>query len=257
MPVLNKPLTAALLLAGAAGGPYVLYETDAGQAARSTASQALSGNPLDGTTLGGTSQGGAGSAVSSGATASSFQSWWGSKTAPTTSATSAAPGMTVTQINSLAEVLRFDIPPAWVMQHFPTVNTGVGDLQLDGLRAPLITGTRPDDLVGTLTYYFDRFQRVQRITLHAVTGDPTRIGNEIQSNYRLQQQPALGGGLYTTTWNGSPTSLLHITPATVITADQQNARFTVFLEINQPGLQYGLSVQAQNLLQAGKQINRW
>lgn len=246
MPALNKPITAALLLAGAAGGPYVLYETDAGQAARSTASQALGNAPLNNS-----------SSNNSGATPSSGQSWWGSSSASVAAGAPVAPALTVTQINSLAEVLRFDIPPAWVMQHFPTVNTGVGDLQLDGLRVPLITGTRPDDLVGTLTYYFDRFQRVQRITLHAVTGDPTRIGNEIQTNYRLQQQPALGGGLYTTSWNGSPTSILQITPATVISADQQNARFTVFLEINQPGLQYGLSAQAQNLLQAGKQINRW
>lgn len=243
MPILNKPLTAALLLAGAAGGPYVLYETDAGQAARSSATQALGTNPTAG----------------SSATSGTLASWWGSGSGSTSdaSASQAAPVLTVTQINSLSEVLRFDIPPAWVMQNFPTVNTGVGDMQLDGLRVPLITGTRPDDLVGTLTYYFDRFQRVQRISLHAVTGDPTRMGTEIQRNYRLQQQPALGGGLYTTSWNGSPTSIMHITPATVITAEQQNARFTVFLEINQPGLQYGLSAQSQALLQSGKQINRW
>ena len=244
MPILNKPLTAALLLAGAAGGPYVLYETDAGQAARSTATQALGGPSSTGS-----------SATSSTSTNSS---WWGSSSAGGSGATSqTAPVLSVTQINSLAEVLRFDIPPAWVMQNFPTVNTGVGDMNLDGLRVPLITGTRPDDLVGTLTYYFDRFQRVQRISLHAVTGDPTRIGNELQRNYRLQQQPALGGGLYTTTWNGTPTNILQITPATLITAEQQNARFTVFLEINQPGLQYGLSAQAQALIQTGKQMKRW
>lgn len=244
MPILNKPLAAALLLAGAAGGPYVLYETDAGQAARNTAAQTLGVNPTS---------------ADPNSTASTSGSWWGSSSngSANPGTSSSAPVLSVTQINSLAEVLRFDIPPSWVMQNFPTVNTGVGDMQLDGLRVPLITGTRPDDLVGTLTYYFDQFQRVQRITLHAVTGDPTRIGSEIQRNYRLQQQPALGGGLYTTTWNGTPTSILHITPATVITAEQQNARFTVFLEINQPGLQYGLSTQSQALIQSGKKMNRW
>ena len=244
MPILNKPMTAALLLAGAAGGPYVLYETDAGQAARNTATQAIGVAPTTSSPV---------------ASTNANNSWWGSNSSDggSQAASSGAPVLSVTQINSLAEVLRFDIPPAWVMQNFPTVNTGVGDLTLDGLRVPLITGTRPDDLVGTLTYYFDRFQRVQRISLHAVTGDPTRIGNELQRNYRLQQQPALGGGLYTTTWNGTPTSILNITPATVITAEQQNARFTVFLEINQPGLQYGLSAQAQALVQSGKQMNRW
>lgn len=246
MQMLNKPMTAALLLAGAAGGPYMLYETDAGQAARNSATQAI------GLTSGT-------SAAPSTTAASTNSSWWGSSSSagPGANALQSAPVLTVTQMNSLAEVLRFDIPPAWVMQNFPTVNTGVGDLNLDGLRVPLITGTRPDDLVGTLTYYFDRFQRVQRISLHAVTGDPTRIGNEIQRNYRLQQQPALGGGLYTTMWNGTPTSILHITPATVITAEQQSSRFTVFLEINQPGLQYGLSPQAQALIQSGKQMNRF
>ena len=39
--MLKKPIAAAMLVAGAAGGPYVLYETDAGQAARSTANQVL------------------------------------------------------------------------------------------------------------------------------------------------------------------------------------------------------------------------
>ena len=149
MPNLNKPLTAALLLAGAAGGPYVLYETDAGQAARSTTAQAIGANP---TTAG------------TGATAGSIASWWGSSSGGTAdpAASQTAPVLSVTQINSLSEVLRFDIPPAWVMQNFPTVNTGVGDMQLDGLRVPLITGTRPDDLVGTLTYYFDRFEHYIR-----------------------------------------------------------------------------------------------
>jgi hypothetical protein len=245
MSILNKPMTAALLLAGAAGGPYVLYETDAGQAARNTASQAIGVSPTNS------------GAAATGTSTNSASSWWGSSPGGTSASPQTAPVLPLPQINSLAEVLRFDIPPAWVIQNFPTVNTGVGDMSLDGLRVPLITGTRPDDLVGTLTYYFDRFQRVQRISLHAVTGDPTRIGNEIQRNYRLQQQPALGGGLYTTTWNGTPTSILQITPATVITAQEQNARFTVFLEINQPGLQYGLSSQAQAIIQTGKQMNRW
>lgn len=245
MVLLKKPLAAALLLAGAAGGPYVLYETDAGQSARQTAGQALgAASPTD---------------LPSSNTLPTEGSWWpfGNSKPVSNQVASAPPPPAVTQINSLREVLRFDVPPAWVMQHFPLVNTGLGDGQLDGLRAPLVTGTRPDDLVGALTYYFDRFQRVQRITLHAVTADPTRMTQEIQATYNLQQQPALGGGLYTITWNGTPTSLMHITPAAVITAGPQTARFNVFIELNQPGLQYGLSAQSQGLLQAGVRMNRW
>ncbi len=259
--MLKKPIAAAMLVAGAAGGPYILYETDAGQAARSTANQVLgNGNGNEVVADDHSLEFGKLISTVSKQPGSADTSWWnpfGSAAPDASGAAAVAPEYKVTQINSLGEVLRFDIPPAWVMQSFPRVNTGLAELQLDGMRVPLITGTRPDDLVGTLTYYFDHFQRVQRITVHGVTGDPTRLSTELQQNYRLKQQPALGGGLYTTTWNGKPTSLLHVAPAALITADQPTARFEMFLELNQPGLQYGLSLQAQTLLQAGQQMRRW
>ncbi len=45
--LLKKPLGMALLLAGAAGGPYVLYETDAGKIARqSSSSWLVQPNPI-------------------------------------------------------------------------------------------------------------------------------------------------------------------------------------------------------------------
>ncbi len=248
MSFLKKPIGAALLLAGAAGGPYVLYETDAGQSARNSTGQAM-GVPVAG----------ASAVAPSSATTGGGSSWWpfsGSASAPQ-GVPNIQPTFSVTPINSLLEVLRFDVPPGWIMQHFPTVNTGISESQLDGFRVPLITGTRPDDLVGALTYYFDRFQRVQRISLHAVTGDPTRISRDVLQHFRLAQQPSLGGGLYTTRWNGSATNVMHITPAAVITANNQNARFQVFLELNQPGLEYGLSAQAKALLDAGAAQGRW
>ncbi len=254
--MLKKTTVAAMLLAGAAGGPYVLFETDAGQTARSTANQAFgtasttTGNALEPGKLISTVR------AQSGVNGSA---WWNPFTSAANVAgnSAAAPEYEVTTINSLSEVLRFDISPVWVMQSFPRVNMGLAELQLDGMRVPLITGTRPDDLVGTLTYYFDHFQRVQRITLHGVTGDPTRISVELQRDYQLKQQPALGGGLYITTWNGKPTSLLHVTPAALITVEQPTARFEMFLELNQPGLQYGLSQQSQALLMAGQRSQRW
>jgi hypothetical protein len=259
--MLKKPMAAAMLLAGAAGGPYVLYETDAGQTALSTANQVLGTSPATGSDdlVPGKLISAVNATTQSGSAQSS--SWWNPFVAasPTSPAGTPASGpeYVVTQINSLSEVLRFDISPAWVIQHFPRVNTGLAELQLDGMRVPLITGTRPDDIVGSLTYYFDHFQRVQRITMQGVTGDPTRLGNELQRNYRMQQQPALGGGLYTINWNGQPTSILHIAPAALITVEQQTARFELYLELNQPGLQYGLSPQSQRLLQTGKQTQRW
>ena len=72
---------------------------------------------------------------------------------------------------SLAEVLRFDVSPRWVTDRWPRVSTVHVQPDLEGLRVPLVTGTMASDLLGSLTYYFDRQQRVRRITLHGHTGD--------------------------------------------------------------------------------------
>lgn len=293
MSVLKNPLAAVMLLAGAAGGPYLIYETDAGSSARNLASNTFGSvtstgnsqtaytpgqiqtNPVAPNDWTGTSSPVSNNtynpstfspstpdtAVNSSTRSSWFGSMFGSNpsnaTQPTANSDTTSNGWAVTQIRAMSDVLRFDIPPAWVIQNFPQVNTSVGDLSLDGFRVPLITGTRPDDLVGTLTYYFDRFQHVQRITMHGMTSDPGRIATELQQNYKLVQQPSLGGGLYTVTWNGRPTSVLHIKPAAIITAEPQPNRFEIMLELNQPGLQYGLSRESQALINNGRQAQRW
>jgi hypothetical protein len=160
-------------------------------------------------------------------------------------------------IQALQEVLRFDISPTWVIQRFPQVATVTADTRLDGLRVPLVTGTTPTDLAGTLTYYFDHYKRVQRITVHAITGDPSRFLAELQHAYQLQQQPSLGGGLYVKKWNGRPASLVYTALAPVISADNPYSRYQFYAEINQAGLEYGLSSDAQQLLDAGRANNRW
>ena len=48
------------------------------------------------------------------------------------------------------------------MRRWPRVTT-VPQFALAGLRVPLVTGTQIDDLAGSLTYYFDRTDQVQRI----------------------------------------------------------------------------------------------
>ncbi len=250
-PFYKKPLSGLLLLAGAAGGPYMLFETEAGKQATGGASQwvGASGSP-----------GGYGVA---------------GNTAPTTSLGHLASypqagssnnllnpplqehDMQQPAIHTLSEVLRFDIAPGWVLERFPRVSTVLADTQLDGLRVPLVTGTSPSDIAGTLTYSFDRFKRLQRLTVQGTTGDATRFMAELQQQYQMQQVPSLGGVLYLLSWNGKATSIVHVTPASVIYADSPYARFEVLIELNQAGLEYGLSAAARQLLDAGKSTQRW
>ena len=72
-------------------------------------------------------------------------------------------------------VFRFEITPEWILAHWPSVSTGLAQLQLEGYRVPLVTGTGQQDVAGALTYYFDARQRLQRINFVGVSGDPRRL----------------------------------------------------------------------------------
>jgi hypothetical protein len=244
-PFYKKPVAGLLLLAGATGGPYLLFETEAGQQASQGATQILGGTFTNETPA---------------ADAGHFTSW--ESTLNDTSGSGLNPALedrSLQQpvIESLKEVLRFDIRPDWVWQRFPRVSTVLAHTQLDGLRVPLVTGTAPSDVAGTLTYYFDRYHRLQRVTVHGVTGDANRFLAELQTLYQLKQEPALGGALYLVRWNARPTSVAYFEPAAVIYADAPYSRFNVFIELNQAGLEYGLSQEAQHLIDAGKSNYRW
>ena len=251
---LKKPIAGLLLLASAAGGPYVLFETEAGNQARSGAASLIG--------TGGEEQQ-SGWLTSASDTAATFGYWNanGVDPAPMPSVQASPDGQGPESmrppITSLGEVLRFDITPSWVPTRFSRVSTVLAETHLDGLRVPLVTGTSPADLAGTLTYYFDRYKRLQRINVHAVTGNPARFIAELQHAHRFQQQPSLGGYLYLLRWNGQPTSIIYATPAPVIEADSPYGRYNLFIELNQSGLQYGLSSEAHNLLAAGQQTARW
>ena len=96
---------------------------------------------------------------------------------------------------SLAEVLRFDVTVEWVLQRWPRVTTGLPQLQLQGYRVPLVSGTQISDVAGSLTYYFNARQQVQRITLRGTTGDPSALVNLLASRYhfarRLTNDPGI------------------------------------------------------------------
>lgn len=155
------------------------------------------------------------------------------------------------------DVLRFDISPEWVQGRFARVTTVLSETQLEGLRVPIVTGTKQDDIAGTVTYYFRHDHRLQRVCLHGFTGDPDRLIETMTTHYRMQPRPSLDAGVYTIDWNGRPTSVLKITRAPVIYADATRNQHTVFLELNQPDVQYGLSREAEGIVGADWATGRW
>lgn len=131
----------------------------------------------------------------------------------------------------LAEILRFDIDPAWVVHRFPRVSTGLSNVGNHGYRVPLVTGTMQDDVAGALTYFFDEKQKCEKITFYGTTGDPRRFVSTVAQLHGLQavEGPEPGVFAYEKKSWGTPVSQLHIRPATVARAEWSRAKFQIEL----------------------------
>ena len=152
-------------------------------------------------------------------------------------------------VQNLTEVFRFDVTPRWVTGRWPRVSTVLSEAHLEGLRVPLVTGKAPDDVAGSLTYYFDKQHVVQRLTFHGYTGDDTRIVALATQSFGLKSKPTLGAGLYLLSWGGASKSALRINLAPVVRSADIHRRLEVMLEINRPRSYYGMSPEFEKLLE--------
>jgi len=169
----------------------------------------------------------------------------------------AEPTLAGNQISDLREVMRFDITPRWLIGRFARVSTVLANLNLKGLRVPVVTGIRAEDVAGTLTFYFDQHDQLQRLTFHGFTGDPNRFTYVMTTHFGLQREPALEAGAFTKRWNGQPVHFLRLTHAPVVYSDAVHHKYTVFLELNQPNLAYGISDEARRIVESDHHTGRW
>jgi hypothetical protein len=140
-------------------------------------------------------------------------------------------------VADLAEVFQFQATPEWIMQRWPRVSTGLAQLQLQGYRVPLVTGTAETDLAGSLTYYFNAQQQLQQIDFHGSTGDARKLVGLLTGRYHLVRRLTNDPGLAVyeaVNSNGQRTSSLWIHAAPVIRASQPRQRFDVQLALQRP-----------------------
>jgi hypothetical protein len=134
------------------------------------------------------------------------------------------------------QVFRFDVTNAWVMGQWPRVSTRLADIDSQGYRVALITGTQPWDLAGALTYYFNKDQRVERITFRGTTGDTrplvTLLCNEHRFVRKLTDDP--GVHLYEVVDRGQSISQLRIMARSVLYNNEPNNRFQIDLVLQRP-----------------------
>lgn len=219
----GRGLGMLLALSAAIGVPYALSTTG-------VAERIASGERSPSALLGGSSAGG-----NAGAAARGNETEHAS-----TVVLPELPGLPLAgpSVAELGEIFRFDVTTAWVMGRWPRVSTQLADLELQGYRVPLVTGTREDDLAGSLTYYFDREQRVQRITFFGTTGDARRLVATLATRHRFLRELTDDAGLflYQVKYNGKPLSELRVRPANVVEANNPHGRFEVALDMRpRPG----------------------
>lgn len=145
-------------------------------------------------------------------------------------------------ITNLGEIFRFDISPSWVKGRWERASLTAGDVGLSGMRVSLVTGVNAQDLFGSLTYYFDTRQTVQKITFQGWSGDPSALVNLMSSSYGFKNQPTSAAGLYVAKKFGrSPTGVLYMQHANVMRSSNPTQKVAIMLEVNNPNGPYKLS----------------
>ena len=126
---------------------------------------------------------------------------------------------------------------------------------LRGKRVALVTGTNSWDLHGSLTYYFDEYQKCRRITFRGWAGDPSRLIEHLKVQHALKQQPSHWAGFYLAkNWRKSISGMLMKSP-TVTYTENKVQQVGVLLELNDPNSKNALSDDFVSLIRGSQQSN--
>lgn len=133
---------------------------------------------------------------------------------------------------AIEQLFNFHITPAWVVQNWPRVSSQLVDFEYSGLRVPIVTGTNVNDLAGSMTYYFDSGQQLQRMTFQGATGNPTQLIQLATSRIGMTSEPAGNGVCYVRRAEDQVTDLLRVRHANVTRQTRPNQRYQVLMELN-------------------------
>lgn len=201
----SRPMLFVLVLVASVGVPYVLLDKNLSQTAKAQFERWFG-------------KGGVGEAGSQNVVLTAAGS-------PPTPLAPALP-----QSAAVEEAFRFELTPQWVTSRWPRVSTVLGDPEQLGLRVAYASGTRADDLAGSLTYYFDKHHKLERITFVGVTGDHRRVLSVLVGGYHLKSQPTTDVAHYVAGDAEKPTSSVLVRHLPVLRAED-SARAEVLVDL--------------------------
>ncbi len=176
------------------------------------------------------------------------------------SAANQAGPLSSSSAQDFSQLLAFGIQSDDIVQQWDRVSTQIMDHGLSGMRVALVSGVQPQDLAGSMTYYFDPRGNLQRISFLGKTGDPTTLVSFLTQQLGLRAEPALGGGMFVRRSDSNPASIqsaLRLRRSAVIRRDKPHARYQVQMELNRPDGPLMLSRPFQSLLDEDAHSKTW
>lgn len=221
-----RPLMLATLLGASIGVPYVVSQQEQANSARAPqANPAVTQN------------------VSSSKQSRTRQNpkplvrFTGMKSAPGSSLYESRAPLEGIETHTINEVIRLDVTKHWVFSSWARKSTGLSDPKLFGIRVPLVTGTKIDDLAGSLAYYFDANGQVARLAFRGRTGDTTAMIQYLatQFGFHREKSEIPGEQLYIVGTIDSVESILRTQPAPVMWSTSPHNSFFIDLQLQRPG----------------------
>jgi hypothetical protein len=165
------------------------------------------------------------------------------------------PPMEFIPVMNFEEIFRFEISKNWIKSRWQRVSTSPGSDGLHGLRVALVTGTNSWDLHGSLTYFFDQNQQVQRITFRGWAGDASQLIKLLTEKFDFKTQPTQWAGFYRSKNWGRPVGGLLMKDPAVIYSQNPVQQVALILEINNPRGKFSLSEEFQSFIKGSQSAN--
>ena len=150
---------------------------------------------------------------------------------------------------SFNEFLRFDVTADWVKNRWSRVSTFAAEDDLTGMRVALVSGPRPQDIHGSLTYFVDSSQQVQRIGFRGRTGDASTLVDFVQQR-GFKRQKSNGAGLFIKKSWGRTRGALRLDHPPVTQKELPNEKLLVLFEMTNPNSNFKVSQNTQGILDA-------
>jgi len=151
-------------------------------------------------------------------------------------------------VQDLGQVFRFDWTPEMITQRWERVSVIEEGDGLRGMRVAFVSGTNLTDIHGSLTFYFDASQVLQRIGFRGWTGDSSAVVALAQNAYQLQSKRSNLSGCYTASSWGRTRGVLLLKPPAVIRADLPLQRMAVLFDLANPSGNLPVSEEAKRHL---------